>query len=688
MADKGPSVEPREHLFRVGRIEWNDPFEWLRADAGAQRLLLSREAAYTRPALSGVAATARLLMPPPPPREIPDLGPAERVGNRWFLAVLRPGARNPELVAVDGDASPTTEDIRTGRVPFRSVVNLDAALANRRSTVGRLDIDPTGNTVLWTEDPDGSERHVIHAVDVNSGSELLRVEGVAEHTEFCPAGCHLYVLALDDLQRAHRLDRYDLRGRGVEEVLIEPDQGRRLRLNTTRSRQFVLVESSSRSSSRWWAISDHDAPQLLDWLAEDAKVALEHAESARGHWWIAHIQGPDHPNGEVRAHQFDDPASPVVLIPHHPDRVVTPPIVTKRWVIAGEQETTATLSLVDLDATPPRLTPLATSAEPLSLGASPAWDADRITLILPSYTRPPTPIDLPLARPVDGPIPLTGGDADGYVTERRTVATDGVEVPLTIVRRVDTTTPAPLLLTAYGAYGTSSPPQFDPQLLHLIDAGMVFACAHVRGGGEKGRPWHDGGRGLNKPNSLSDLIACLDALESDGIALPGRVGLIGGSAGGTLMAAAMNHAPERFRAALLESAYVDVLASMINPDLPLTISDRNEWGDPLADPVILEMLRGLSPYENLHDGTYPPILMTVRTNDMRVPPVQALKYAQRFRQVASGGPVLLQVESGGHAAGPLGPEFFRYHATRYAWLAAQLNLRIVPPSSPAPPDTP
>lgn len=425
-----------------------------------------------------------------------------------------------------------------------------------------------------------------------------------------------------------------------------------------------------------WAIHDDRDPIPLDFLPSHSHVTVEHVRSRYRDWWTVLLRDDTHPIGELLLHPFDDPTHPLLLASHDETTTVAPPLVTEGRLIISTTGLGTEVAVVDLDDTDLAPMPLVRCAGTLSLSAPPSWDAEHITMALPSYTRPPREVTLPLNRRRSSPVLLRADESGPYHEEHVTVPAAGVDIPLTVVSRRDCTTPAPLLLTAYGAYGTTRATHHDPFLTHLVDHGMRFAVAHVRGGGEKGRNWHDGGRVLNKPNALADLFSCLDHLEANGLATLGRVALMGGSAGGTLMAAALNVAPERFCAAVLEAPFVDVLASMVNPNLPLTASDRSEWGDPLTSEAALACIRSYSPYENLAHKAYPPVLITVRTHDTRVPPVQALKYAQRFRRNCAGGPVILLPEAGGHSGGASLQDSLRLHALQLAWVSTHLGLNL------------
>ena len=239
-----------------------------------------------------------------------------------------------------------------------------------------------------------------------------------------------------------------------------------------------------------------------------------------------------------------------------------------------------------------------------------------------------------------------------YQSERRwVVGKDGVRVPVSLVWRKEITAPKALLLYGYGAYGTPMRPYYQPQVLSLLDRGFVYAIAHVRSGGLLGEAWYKEGRGQQKQHSVDDFLAVADSLARDPAIDPDRLFAMGGSAGGLLVAAALNQAPTRFAGAVLQVPFVDLLGTMQDPELPLTRQEYGEWGNP-AIPADYSAMRRLSPYDNLHAAPYPPLYVTAGLHDSQVPYWEPLKWLARLRAHSTGaGPYLLHTElDGGHLA--------------------------------------
>ena len=264
-----------------------------------------------------------------------------------------------------------------------------------------------------------------------------------------------------------------------------------------------------------------------------------------------------------------------------------------------------------------------------------------------------------------------GYNPDDYVAYRLwTTAADGTDIPVSIVHRadLDRTQPNPTLLYGYGSYEVSVDPAFSVTRLSLMDRGMIFAVAHVRGGGEMGRTWYDDGKMLKKKNTFTDFIAVADDLIARGVTTADQMVAEGGSAGGMLMGAIANMAPDRFTAIQAVVPFVDPLTSILMPELPLTVPEWEEWGDPYHDPEVYDYMKSYSPYENIEVKDYPDILAITSLNDTRVLYVEPAKWIAQLRATATGGEFLLKTEmAAGHGGVSGRYEKWRQNAFEYAW---------------------
>jgi oligopeptidase B len=255
-------------------------------------------------------------------------------------------------------------------------------------------------------------------------------------------------------------------------------------------------------------------------------------------------------------------------------------------------------------------------------------------------------------------------------------ADDGVQVPISLVRRRDVSSNggSPTLLYGYGAYEASTDPMFDPARLSMLDRGFVFAIAHVRGGGELGRAWYEDGKFLNKTNTFTDFIACATHLIENGYTSPSKLAIRGRSAGGLLIGAVLNLKPDLFACAVAQVPFVDVVTTMLDETVPLTVTEYEEWGDP-NDVEYYEYMKAYSPYDNVKAAAYPAILVTAGLNDPRVSYWEPAKWVAKLRAGGGDGKqLLLQTQMGSGHSGPSGRyESWREEAFITAFVLSQVS---------------
>ena len=318
------------------------------------------------------------------------------------------------------------------------------------------------------------------------------------------------------------------------------------------------------------------------------------------------------------------------------------------------------------------------------LGAVASFDARTLRLGYGSLTTPLQVIDLDTAsgeRRLLKQQEVRGGyDRDRFATSRTWARShDGVDVPVSIVHRADVAHDgtAPCLVYAYGAYESSMDPMFSSARLELLERGVVFAIAHVRGGGEMGRGWYEQGRMQHKPNTFHDLVACTEHLVATGVADPARIAVRGGSAGGLTVGATLNLRPELFAAAVAEVPFVDVITTMSDPSIPLTVTEYDEWGDP-ADPAVQHVMSTYSPYDNVRPAPYPAMYVTAGLNDPRVQYWEPAKWVARLREATtSGRPIVLETElEAGHGGRSGRYDAWRDEAKVLAFVLAALDVAV------------
>jgi oligopeptidase B len=362
-----------------------------------------------------------------------------------------------------------------------------------------------------------------------------------------------------------------------------------------------------------------------------------------------------------------EPAEWSELIAHEPGRRIT-----------SLEPFAEFLALHEWQAAQPRIrvigrdgheTVLAIDPEPhnVDFGPNEQWDTSVLRLTHQSLTTPARVLDVDVATgdtDVVKQTPTPNVDLDAYVAERMwAAAPDGKQVPIDVVRRIDTPVDgtAPCCVYGYGSYEASMPPWFSVARLSWLDRGGVWALVHPRGGGELGRGWYLDGKLLAKRNTFTDTLAACAHLVEAGVVDGERVAIRGGSAGGLLVGACVTIAPQQFKAAVAEVPFVDVVTTMSDPSLPLTVTEWEEWGDPRREPFASYML-GYSPYDNTRAADYPALLITAGLNDPRVSYHEPAKWTAKLRALRTNPdtPLLLRTEMGAGHAGPSG----RYDAWR------------------------
>jgi oligopeptidase B len=318
-----------------------------------------------------------------------------------------------------------------------------------------------------------------------------------------------------------------------------------------------------------------------------------------------------------------------------------------------------------------------------SLGANPEFVTDQLRFQYESFITPRSVFDYDLRtgeQILRKQQPVLGGyDPSQYVSERlHATAPDGTRVPLSVVYRHDTPrdATAPLLLYGYGSYGISVPVSFSSNRLSLLDRGVIYAIAHVRGGGELGKPWHDAARMHKKRNTFTDFIAAAEQLISARYTSAQKLIIEGGSAGGLLMGAVANMRPDLFRIVISHVPFVDVINTMLDASLPLTVGEYEEWGNPqvAAD---YACMKSYDPYTNIERKAYPTVLVKTSLNDSQVMYWEPAKYVAKLRTLKTdANPLLLKINMGaGHGGASGRYDYLREIALDYAFLLSQLGIR-------------
>jgi oligopeptidase B len=403
-------------------------------------------------------------------------------------------------------------------------------------------------------------------------------------------------------------------------------------------------------------------------------------EDAGDQLLILHNDGAE--NFEIATAPVTEPAAWTPLVPHRADtRLLDVAAFADFIVVYFRRDGLTGLRVLRRDGSGEHEIAFPEPVYRVGPGANPEYQASRFRLSYTSLVTPGSVFDCEMAtgeltllkrQPV---LPSPAGveyRSEDYEQHREwAVGADGTRIPISLVCRRGTPRDgsAPALLYGYGSYEISRDPSFSIPALSLLDRGFVYAIAHIRGGGEMGRSWYTDGKLLRKKNTFTDFIDCAEQLVRQGWTSSDRLVARGGSAGGLLMGAVANMAPEAFAGIVAQVPFVDALTTILDPSLPLTVTEWEEWGDPLHDPEVYAYMKSYTPYENVSGQVYPPIFALTGLNDTRVTYHEPAKWIARLRSVAKGGPFLLKTEmEAGHGGRSGRYDAWREEALVLAWI--------------------
>lgn len=555
-------------------------------------------------------------------------------------------------------------------------------------SLGAFSISPDHQRLAYSLDTTGEEIYTLFIKELSNGKvSELSFDNCDGSMTWANDSLTLFFGELDDTHRPHKLFRYRLDGTAAEEVFHEPDGRFFLHCYRSSSERQLLLSLGSKTTGETWAL-DAAQPQLpftcLAPRVEGHEYDVDHGQ-LDGQWtWF--IRSNREGINFALYQAADEGIIPEesdwqLLVPHNPEVMLDGVTLNAGAMTLSLREGGLPIIEVHPQDLPVYRVQLPDAAYSLHVQNSLEFSSDRIRLRYEALNRPAQVRQLQLAdgqqqvlkeTPVLGPF-----DADAYVSQRLwATAADGTQVPISlVVKRECLGQPTPLYLYGYGAYGESLDPWFSHARLSLLDRGVAFAIAHVRGGGELGEAWYRAGKQEHKQNTFSDFIACAEHLIAQGLTSAQQLAISGGSAGGLLIGAVLNQRPELFRAAIAEVPFVDVLNTMLDPDLPLTVTEYDEWGNP-EEPEVYERIKAYAPYENVRAQAYPSTLVIAGYNDSRVQYWEAAKWVAKLRATKTDdNPLLLKTELGAGHGGMSGRyQGLRDVALEYAFILNILGL--------------
>jgi oligopeptidase B len=544
-------------------------------------------------------------------------------------------------------------------------------------SLGGFEVSPDHRVLAYSTDLNGGERYTLRFRDLDTGADLDDVvENVTYGLAWSDDARTCFYVRPDDAMRPNEVWRHRLDTPAADDTLAfrEDDERFFVDVGRARSGRFVFIESSSKMTAETWYLPT-DAPERDPMLI--AKREHEHEYSVEHHVDDAHGDRFLIVTNEQGARNFKLMVTPVAdpgrdhwteVLPHRDDvRLDAVNAFRNHLVLTERADGLDRVRVMRLDEETVTTLPASDPVYSMWVGPNPEYDAHSVRYGYTSLVAPVTDLDYDPTSDASTIVrvqPILGGyDPNAYTSARVWAdAPDGTRVPISVVHRRDVVLDgsAPALLAGYGAYEHSSDPAFRASRVSLLDRGFVCAIAHVRGGGELGRGWYEEGRLDRKSNTFTDFIACAETLVARGYTSPARLIARGGSAGGLLMGAVANLRPDLFAGIVAEVPFVDIVTTMLDPDLPLTITEWEEWGDP-QDPDAYARMKAYSPYDNVEARPYPAMFVTTGLNDPRVQYWEPAKWVAKLRaHTTSENPIVLRTEMGAGHGGPSG----RYDAWR------------------------
>lgn len=590
-----------------------------------------------------------------------DMSVPTRSGNWWYYSRTQEGKSyglSCRLAASPADSPeawipPTIPE--DAPAPGEEVL-LDVnqlAEGHKFFSLGAASVSKDHNLLAYSTDTAGDERYTLRIKNLTTG-ELYDdcIEGIAAGATWVGSEWIFYQ-KVDEAWRPDSVWRHKVGTDASEDVRVfhEPDEAFWAGVGQTRSEKYLMIEVSSKITSEIWYLDTAD-PCGEFVCVRPREIGVEYdvdhvVVGSEDKWLVTHnMTGPNFALAVAPAAPFASLEDLTELIAHDDSvRIEGVDCFATHVALGYRRGGIGHMALTMLDDGEFNFEEMTFHEElfTVSTSGNPEWEAPVLRYGYGSFTTPSQLWQLDLAtgeRTLLKQQKVRGEfRPENYVAERVWVtAADGTEIPVSVLHRadLDMSKPNPLLLYAYGAYEISRDPGFMLTRLSLLDRGMIFAIAHVRGGGEMGRAWWENGRALHKKNTFTDFIDVADYLIARGFTTPAQMVAEGGSAGGMLMGAVANMGGDRFAGIEAIVPFVDCLTSMLKPELPLTVVEWDEWGDPYHDPEVYDYMASYSPYENVSaDKTYPDILAMTSLNDTRVLYVEPAKWIAKLREVTA-----------------------------------------------------
>ena len=670
-----------------------DEYAWLADKESPETIaFLEAENAYTEAMTAGQEGLREAIFGEIKARtKETDLSVPSRKGGWWYYVRTIEGQQYPvfcrRAVRPDDAGPPVSED---GAPLDGEEVLLDGnelAGDGQFFAVGAYSVSPDGRLLAYSTDFSGGERFTLRVKDLVTGETGAdEIPDTFYGASWSLHGTTLFYTTVDDAWRPFRVWRHIVGTAATDDVLVyeESDEKFRVGVGLTRSERFLVLSVASSVTSEAWLL-DAAQPEgqftIVTPRRQGVEYHVDHQIAADGTDQLLILHNDHAENFELDVAPLSDPATRTPLIPHRTDtRLLDMDAFADYLAVSFRRDGLTGVRILPVAApstrlrSPSRFSP----RSPAAIRSTTRARCGSATSRWSRRTRSTTATWPPASSPCSSASRCCRCPAGRSTVPATTSSTASGRPPPTApgsrsrwcaARGLPGDGSSPFLLYGYGSYEISMDPSFSISRLSLLDRGFGYAIAHIRGGGEMGRRWYEDGKLLHKKNTFTDFVACAEHLAGAGWTAPSRLIARGGSAGGLLMGAVANIAPQDFGGIVAQVPFVDALTTILDPSLPLTVTEWEEWGDPLHDAKVYAYMKSYSPYENVTAQTYPPIFAVTSLNDTRVLYREPAKWIAQLQAEAKGGPFLLRTEMvAGHGGRSGRYDKWREEALVLAWI--------------------
>lgn len=680
---KPPVAPKRPEVLELHGDRRIDDYYWLRDRDNPEVIdYLKAENAYTEAMMQHTEAMQTALY-----REIlgriqeTDLSVPYRKDNYYYYSRTEAGEAYPIYCRKEGSLD----------APEQVMLNQNELAAGHEfHSIGVLAISPNHRILAYSTDVTGAEKYTLHFLDLDTAQ--LFPETISDtYASFAWGNDNktVFYTQVDAAQRPYQLWRHHLGSAPEEDVLIyeEADDSYFLSIDKTRSQAYLTLSLSSKITSEvHYLDANHPTGefQVIHPRQHGVEYDIEHHSDR---FYI--ITNDNAINFKLMVAPVTSPSKDhwQTVIPHRDEVMLSGVSAFKDYLVIYERKAglptihvhhLATGRGQDIEFPEPTYS--------VFEGTNPEFNSKILRFHYTSLITPPSVFDYDMEtheRELKKETPVLGGyDRSQYVSERLfATAADGTSIPISVVYKTgfERNGQNPVFMTGYGSYGFPYPVSFSSSRLSLLDRGIAIAIAHIRGGGEMGRKWYEDGKFLQKINTFTDFIACAEYLIQENWTSRDRLAISGGSAGGLLVGAVINMRPDLFKAAIADVPFVDVVTTILDPSLPLSVMEWEEWGNP-NEPTYYDYMKSYSPYDNVEAKDYPHLLITAGLNDARVQYWEPAKWTAKLRDLKTDNNLLLLKTNmgAGHGGASGRYESLKEVAFDYAFVLNIMGIEGIP----------